>query len=227
MPTPTANLERERLLKLAEEYRDKGYEILIHPDPEDLPDFLQKYSPDLIARHEDEKVVIEVKSRFSLNSSAQYLQSLAQAVERHPDWRFELVMTDTNAEGNTYFAEAKGSLQENEIRSRLKVVNKLLEQHPESAILYSWSLVEATLRLVAEKEGISLRSFVALYLVKKLAIEGIISQSEYQLLMKSSSLRNAVAHGFKTTQITRDSVEKLIDITEQILKTMHSDKKLD
>ncbi len=67
MATPTANLERERLIKLAEEYRDKGYEILIHPNLEDLPDFLRNYRPDMIARREDEAVVIEVKSRSSLN----------------------------------------------------------------------------------------------------------------------------------------------------------------
>ena len=37
MVTPTANIERERLLKLAEEYRNQGYEIGLYPNPEDLP----------------------------------------------------------------------------------------------------------------------------------------------------------------------------------------------
>ena len=196
MATPTANLERERLLKLAEEYRDQGYEISIHPHPEDLPEFLRNYRPDMIARREDEAVVIEVKSRSSLNSSStQYLPNLAQAIEQHSGWRFELVMT--NPEDVTYSLKAESSLKEHEIKSRLKVASQLLAQHTESAILYSWSLVEATLRLVAEEEGLSLRRFDSLYLVKQLAIEGIIAQSEYQLLMDSLSLRNAVAHGFK------------------------------
>jgi Holliday junction resolvase len=89
MATPTANLERERLLQLAEEYRDKGYEISFHPNPEDLPDFLRNYRPDMIVRRGDEAVIIEVKSRRSLNSSSrQYLQNLAQSVEQHPGWRF-------------------------------------------------------------------------------------------------------------------------------------------
>ncbi|MEH2464182.1 hypothetical protein [Nostoc sp.] len=48
METPTANLERERLLKLAEEHREKGYEVFFHPNPEDLPDFLNYYRPDMI-----------------------------------------------------------------------------------------------------------------------------------------------------------------------------------
>ncbi len=62
--------------------------------------------------------------------------------------------------------------------------------------------------------------------MKQLATEGVISQSEYQLLMDSFSLRNAVAHGFKTTQIMPDSVDKLIKITEQLFKSLHSNEKV-
>ena len=221
MATSTANLERERLLKLAEDYRNKGYEVSFHPNPEDLPDFLRNYRPDMIARRGDEAVIIEVKSRFSLNSSStQYLRNLTQAVEQHPGWRFELVMT--NSEDVTYSSKAERSLQQPEIETRLQVARHLATQHLESAILYSWSLVEATLRLVAEDEGLSLQRFDPLYLVKQLVIEGIVSRSEYQLLMDALSLRNAIAHGFKATQLTQESVYELIDIAEQLLKALHT-----
>ncbi|MGL5793740.1 MAG: HEPN domain-containing protein [Waterburya sp.] len=224
MITPTTNIEsieRERLLKLAEEYRNKGYEILLHPSSEDLPDFLKNYNPDMIVRRQDETVVVEVKSRSSLNSSsAQYLKNLAQAMEQRPGWRFELVMT--NPDDTTYSIKAESSLQENEIKSGLQTARQLLERHPESAILYSWSLTEATLRLIAEKESLSLRRFDPLYLIKQLATEGIISQSGYQLLMNWLSLRNAIAHGFKTTPITQDSIYELIEMTEYLLKALHN-----
>jgi uncharacterized protein YutE (UPF0331/DUF86 family) len=218
--TPTANIERERLLKLAEEYRQRGYEVSFHPNVEDLPDFLKSYRPDLIVRLGKESVVIVVKSRSSLNSSStQYLRNLAQAVAENAGWRFELVMT--NPEDAVYFPKAEGSLQEDEIESGLQVARQLVAQHLESAMLYSWSLVEATLRIVAEKEELSLPRLDPLYLVKQLATEGVISKSEYQLLMNALSLRNAIAHGFKTTQITQNSVCELIEITEQLLKALH------
>ena len=220
MPTPTANLERDRLLQLAEEYRNKGYEISFHPNPEDLPDFLKNYRPDMIVRRGDEAVIIEVKSRRSLNSSRQYLQNLAQSVEQHPGWRFELVMT--NPEDAAYSPKAESSLQQPEIETRLQVARQLATQHPESAILYSWSLVEATLRLVAEHEELSLQRLDSLYLVKQLVTEGVISRPEYHLLMDALSLRNAIAHGFKATQITQGSVNELIDVAEQLLKTLHT-----
>jgi REase_AHJR-like len=221
MATLTTNLERERLLQLAEEYRNKGYEVFFHPDPEDLPDFLSGYRPDLMAKQRNESVIVEVKSRASLNSSSTpYLQNLAQVVEQHPGWRFELVMT--NPEDAIYSSKAESSLQKPEIEARLPVARQLATEYPESAMLYAWSLVEATLRLVAEHEGLSLQRFDPLYLVKKLVTEGIISRPEYQLFMNALLLRNAIAHGFKTTQFTQESVDELVDIAEQLLGTLHS-----
>ena len=225
MATPTLNIEREQLLKIAKKYQDQGYEVSLHPNSEDLPDFLRPYLPNMIVRRGDEAVVIEVKSRSSLDfSSNQYLQGLAKAIEKNPNWRFELVMTNpviTNPEEVDYSPLAEASFQEQEIKSRLQIARRLVAEHPESAILYSWSLVEATLRLVAEEEEISLQRFQPLYLVKKLATEGVIAKSEYQLLINAISFRNAIIHGFKTTQVTQEFVYELIDIAEQLLKAIH------
>ncbi|MDZ8188298.1 MAG: hypothetical protein RMX96_26015 [Nostoc sp. ChiSLP02] len=221
MTTSSANLEKERLLKLAEEYRQKGYEVFVRPNSEDLPEFLNNYRPDMIVRRGEENVVIEVKSRSSLSSpSNQYLRNLAQAVEKHPGWRFELVMT--NPEDVMYSLKAERSLQEHEIESQLEVARQLTIQHPESAILYCWSLVEATLRLIAQKEELSLERFDPRYLVKQLATEGVISKSEYQLLMNALLLRNSIAHGFKTTELTQNTVCESIELTEQLLRTLHT-----
>jgi len=174
----------------------------------------------MIARREDEAVIVEVKSRRSISSSGEYLQNLAQSVEQHPGWRFELVLI--NSEDIGYSPKVEGSLQQSEIETKLPIARQLATQHLESAILYSWSLVEATLRLVIEHEGLSLQRLEPLYLVKQLVTEGVISRSEYQLLMNALSLRNSIAHGFKTTQLTRESIYELIDITEQLLQVLHT-----
>ncbi|MBD2653751.1 hypothetical protein IQE94_13135 [Synechocystis sp. PCC 7339] len=224
MTIPTANLERERLLQLAEEYRNKGYEIFFHPNSEDLPHFLRNYRPDMIVRKGDEAVIIEVKSRSSLNSSSrQYLQNLAQSVEQHSGWRLELVMT--NPEDYVYSPQTENSLQAPEIKTKLQVARQLVIQHPESAILYSWSLVEATLRLIAEHEEISLQGLDPLYLVKQLVTKGVISRPEYQLLMDALSLRNKIAHGFKTSQSASEFAYQIINATEELLKTLDVDVK--
>ena len=219
MNARTEQLERSRLLALVTEYRQKGYEVLLSPKPEELPDFLRSYRPDMIVSRGEEKVVIEVKSRPSI-ASAQYLQGLAQAVEEHPGWRVELVMT--NPEDALYSAKVEGSLQEHEIKSQLQVARELTVHHPESAILYAWSLAEATLRLLANKEGLDLQRPEPLRLLKQLATEGVISKAEYQSLMNAFALRNAIAHGFKTTHLTPNVVLNLIEVTEQLLNSLNT-----
>lgn len=216
MDARTEQLERSRLLELVTEYRQKGYDVLISPKPEELPDFLRSYRPDMIVSRGEEKVVIEVKSRPSI-ASAQYLRGLAQAVEEHPGWRVELVMT--NPEDALYSAKVEGSLQEHEIKLQLQVARELTVHHPESAILYAWSLAEATLRLLTNKEGLDLQRPEPLRLLKQLATEGVISKAEYQSLMNAFALRNAIAHGFKTTHLTPNVVLNLIEVTQQLLNS--------
>jgi uncharacterized protein YutE (UPF0331/DUF86 family) len=223
MVTSTTNTERERVLQLDHEYRDEGYEVLLEPRLEDLPGFLGKYRPDIIASKGAESVVIEIKSRSALNSSShQYLRNLAQLVEQQPGWRFELIIT--NPEDTAYSRQVEESFQQSEIESRIQIARQLATQHVESAFLYSWSLVEATLRLIIQTEGLNSQRFSPLYLVKELVSEGMISKSEYQLLMNAISLRNAIIHGFKTTQqLTEVYVYELIEIMEQLLKNLHSE----
>lgn len=220
------NAEREQLLKIADKYRNQGYEVAFHPNPEDLPSFLKNYRLDMIVRRGDEAVVVEVKSRSSLNSlSNQYLSSLAEVIEQHHGWRLELVISNSE-DAATYPSKAEGSLQKNEIKSRLPMVKQIAVQNVDAAILYSWSLLEATLRLIAEKEGLSLQRFDSLYLVKYLTAEGVISRSDYQLLMNARSLRNVIAHGFKNSRhITPDTVGEFIGITVKLLEDLSSDTK--
>lgn len=40
-------------------------------------------------------------------------------------------------------------------------------------------------------------------------------------------LRNSIAHGFKTTELTQNSVYELIELTEQLLKTLHTGDEAD
>jgi REase_AHJR-like len=87
----TTPLERQRVRALVEEYRSKGYEVIEMPSPEQLPDFLTGYRPDLLIRKGDETIVVEVKSRASLGKDPQ-IRELARLLSSKPNWNFELVV---------------------------------------------------------------------------------------------------------------------------------------
>ncbi len=81
---------------------------------------------------------------------------------------------------------------------------------------------KATLRLLANKEGLSLQRPEPLRLLKQLATEGVISKAEYQSLKNASPLPNAIAHGFKPTHLTPSTAIELIEVTEQLLNSQNT-----
>jgi REase_AHJR-like len=89
-------LEHRRLLKLAREYRDKGYSVTVYPSPEKLPPTLANCSLGLIAVNGNEVVAAEVRTRetLSLNGS-QDIRRISESVEKLPGWEFELVITNS------------------------------------------------------------------------------------------------------------------------------------
>src|SRR5262245_61341136 len=89
--TAIGSLEKQRTRAIAGEYRSKGYEVIEEPTPEQLPDFLSGYHPDLLARKGDEARVVVVKSRASLAQEPQ-IRDLARLLHTKPNWNFELVL---------------------------------------------------------------------------------------------------------------------------------------
>lgn len=88
-------LEHRRLVRLAREYDRAGYEVLIYPDDESLPESLQGCLIGLMAKGQEETIVADVRSRpnLMLNGSAD-LRRLAEKVEALPGWQFNLVVTN-------------------------------------------------------------------------------------------------------------------------------------
>ncbi|NJL10334.1 MAG: hypothetical protein HC908_09670 [Calothrix sp. SM1_7_51] len=89
-------LERRRLLKLAHEYRQKGYSVDIYPTSGKLPPTLANLSLDLIAVKGSEVIAAKVRTRetLSLNGSED-LRRISESVEKLPGWVFELVVTNS------------------------------------------------------------------------------------------------------------------------------------
>src|SRR3546814_898730 len=91
MTNAEAHSPGERLSKqVAERYAVEGYEVLAGPNPEQLPDFLRPFRPDMIARKGDQNVVIEIKP--NAESELPALKAIAAAVAKHPRWRLDVVI---------------------------------------------------------------------------------------------------------------------------------------
>ena len=119
---------------------------------------------------------------------------------------------------NSFFVNGASLFTVEEIRSKIVEVALFVENgHLEAAFLVGWSLAEATLRVLAVKEEIAGETATPDYLLKQMAFEGIIARETYHELKHAQKTRDAVAHGFKSPQLTVETVQELIDLIDGVL----------
>ena len=206
---------RQRVQELAQEYRSKGYEVITEPSPEQLPDFLCQYRPDLLVSKGSESIVVEVKTRSSLAGNPQ-IRDLARVLDAKPGWKFELVTVREKEKLNA--PEDARPFAREDVYSRLETVEGLLETgSPEAAFLLGWGALEATVRLLVEKEQLTLERISPSYLLHQAVTNGVISREDYALLLCAMKYRNALAHGFKTADFDAALVREIINTTQHLL----------
>lgn len=213
----TADIERRRLLELAREYRRLGYEVILEPQREQLPDFLTTFQPDMLVRNSVETVVVEVRSRESLARSPE-LEALATVIQQHAGWRFELVVTnprDKSARIRVHNREDLLAAQD--IVARLNEARDLArDEHGEASFLLAWSATEATLRRTRSQHRISAADSSS-SIIKNLFAHGVINEAQYRELAGSLAVRDSLLHGQKAASITPARLHSLLTTTEQIL----------
>jgi hypothetical protein len=201
---------------IARRYEADGYEVTVEPAPEQLPEPLASYHPDLLVRKGGETVLIEIKSRAELQKKE--LEELAAAVRQLPGWRLELVLARPDAP--VAVPEDSVPWDQDDVRAALQQAADLLRSHYNAAaLLLAWSAVEAALRLVAERERIPLERDDAAYILKRLATSGAIAGEQYHELRAAMELRNAMAHGLKPSRMDESQTRRLIEVGEDLLRT--------
>lgn len=211
------SLEKQRARAVAEDYRSRSFEVIEEPSPDQLPDFLSAYRPDLLIRKGDVAIVVEVKTRASLAADPQ-VRDLAQLLQKHPGWSFELVVVGEQEKLDT--PETARPFDRVDIQKSMQTAGELLDSgFAEAGFVLAWSGLEATVRLLTEEEGITLDRFTPLYILKQAVTNGVISRDDYNLLMSALKYRNAVVHGFKVTSFDSDIARDLIVTSERLLQS--------
>ncbi len=205
--------ERRRLNAVAREYTDKGYHVVKEPGPDALPDFLAAFRPAVIARGEDENVVVTIKTTAALPQSRD-LVPLAEAVHAQPGWRLELIVVKPSENGNVEL------LDRWEIKHRLADARELLNDQELAALLLASVAAEAALHLVAQRNDVRLNSNERsnpLASAKYLYSLGLVGRTEYEAIESGIRLRNYIVHHPGSAESIRDGVTQLINGIEHLL----------
>ena len=170
--------EYESIEKLAAKYKRQGYDVVIHPSREQLPSVLRQFRPDLIARREDDKVVVEMKSHQELFTERD-LVPIAEQVAKLQGWRLELQVV-----GQTRQARQKTAAPlspEDALRRLASAAALLKSKDQESALVVAWSAFEAVLRQMSWHADIPMSPWNAARAAKQLVAIGVLTRSDYEL----------------------------------------------
>lgn len=139
--------EQEVLNKLKRKYVELGYDFIEQPSRDQIPDFLANARPDAIATRGAERIVFEVMTLGSSASSNVTAKYLALEIPKHPGWKFELVLTETN----NGIDDATFDLGPEDFKIEFGKIERLIENHElKSAIVTGWGLLESLKRFLTE-----------------------------------------------------------------------------
>ena len=186
-----------KVREVADSYRRRGYKVTLEPNEAELPPFLRSFRPDIVATAKDGSVVVEVKQAGKTDPAR--WRAMAEQIEQQAGWRLDLVVPDPDDLNNFR------SLTSAEIEQRLKQARQLAETGMlDVAYMAAWSAMEATLRLMKDREEIETPDVQPGTLITRLYTDGSLDRKDYDALMKALQLRNAIAHGYQRKVQAKD-----------------------
>lgn len=207
--------EERRIRELVREYLQQGYAVVTDRGSEALPGFLETLQPDVVAMSSDDNVIIEVCSRGSLVTRGDRIAQLAEAVNQVDGWRFELVVSNPKSD-EIEFAE-HDLLGHHEIRRILDLSKELVaDQDSALAGIVAWSAAEAALRNHAAVHGLPAKDASIDVIIKRLYIDGLLSDDETDILRRSLNQRNRVSHGGQPDVPAHAWLEPLFTIVQNL-----------
>jgi hypothetical protein len=224
MSKPDWSVEKSELERVAQEYRDRGYEVFLDPSVAELPDFVREYRPDMIAKSANECLVIEVRQLGS-PADRERMKAIAGRVESRPGWKFVLVAPLQRPETNTDdLPRVMGIEQVEKLLDEVDTLRRA--NHTASALLLGWAAFEAAMRFAAQQEAPDVSKPDTWMLMRELVSRGILDRDRYHDLMELFKLRSVVAHGFQPPQASNEVVfERALDVLSQSTKDLLADLK--
>jgi Holliday junction resolvase len=198
-------MQQETLERVAQRYRDEGYQVVVRPLGDQIPPFVADYRPDLIAIRGNEAVIVEIKlNRMDLARDHQ-IAALAETLNSRAGWRLDLVVLEPETTVEKAAQDAAEPSDE-QLAQILKTADELSEKgYSPYACVVAWGGLEAAMR--------RLRGDAELYgrttppeLMRALYGNGFLSREQFERLRESYKIRSQVVHGLVPARVDPDLV---------------------
>lgn len=214
-------MDMEQLLNhVANRYSSQGYQVVVHPEPKDLPDFAKTFKVEIVARWADGSALVSAKKSPKELESDPNVPKYAEATEKQPGWRFDVVVLGPDEETKMPDKGDAKEPSEEDFRHQFEIVHRLLDAKVnQQALVLAWSVLEAAMRqrLQAEDEevgwGTSPRT-----MLNELLSAGAFNTGVFRDLEGLFQARCAIVHGFTMPVIDASAVNFILDVARKLLE---------
>jgi uncharacterized protein YutE (UPF0331/DUF86 family) len=193
-------MKRDSIERIAARYRDKGYDVVVHPRGDQVPPFAAGFDLDLIATRRNEGVIVAVKAnRIDLANDPQ-ITRLAEIANAQPGWRLDVVVLEPETPIQKAAQEAAEPSDE-QLAQILKVAEDLADRgYTPYACVVAWSGLEAAMRRLRDEVGLYRRTTPS-EMMRSLYGNGFLSREQFDRLKEAFKIRNQVVHGLVSPTI--------------------------
>lgn len=213
-------LERRKLRELIREYSKLGYEVYAEFKGYPRPDKIGDFTPDLILKKGDQKIIVEIATSRDLKSLGKKFEQLAGFAEDHENVRFDIVLTNPKPRLSEEEKRISKEVLLNDIQNRLLEDTKELYEmgYYDASLLMLSVLLENALREFAiKKKAIEIHEEVpTMKLVSLLGEKGIISKSNLISIKILTDYRNRIIH--KSYRPDKQKVREMLDFVSYFAK---------
>jgi hypothetical protein len=201
-------MEQEALERVAQRYRDEGYDVIVHPQGEQVPPFLANFRLDLIATRGNEGIVVEIKTNRIDLSDDPDITRLAEIVNAQPGWRLDVVVLEPETAVEKAAQDATEPSDE-QLFQILDAAEDIADNgYAPYACVVAWGGLEAVMRRVRD-EVESYGRTTPTELMRTLYGNGILSREQFEHLRDSYKIRSQVVHGLVPPKVDPELVRDI------------------
>ena len=209
-------MELTTLQRVAQQYRDEGYEVTLDPTGDVMPSFLTGFHPDLIARRGKEGVVAEVTHKRIELAENPRLTVMADQINQQPGWRLDVIVLEhETAADQALFAGIEP--EDYQLGSMIATAEEMAASgFTQYAYVAALSGLEAVLRhLCQEAELYPHRT--AIDCLRSIYMIDLLSRDQFIAIRDALKLRNQIVHGLVPPALEAESISFLTQITRTLL----------
>jgi REase_AHJR-like len=212
------DFERE-LKRVAGVYTAQGYQVVVHPRPEDMPPFANDFTVEIVGRRGAEGVLVAVKRNREEMAADADMPRYAETIGAQPGWRFDFAIL----EGESPMGRAGRGVRDfsgEDINKVLADAEQMVRMgFVTPAVITAWSGLEAAMRMRLRAAGEDAGwGTMPREMLNELYSSGVFSADEFPQLERVYQLRNQIVHGFSSPTADAETVQLLSEIARRLVE---------